>query len=338
MSAPSGQAFAAAPAAAANGTSLKSVNTEFTMGTVHIIAIAVISLVLLAILLYILSLVRATTKQRSLVTKNVIRLEGTPVTASGASLATTHNGHEFTYAFWIYVSDQYAATSHPKRVLARGSGMSDTGASADVSGANPVVYLGANSNRLTVALQTNQAGTVTLESAPSALAAGAAGAAAAAAAPSTSIEVHPRVLRISIDYLPLQRWVHVAFGVQDSLVTVYMDGDIYAIKNVRELSQSTAARPPGAGPSPVPVPAAQQAEQLMILKGTTGDIVLGDPRHKTPGYVSYIEFFNYFLPQNDVQKLYARGPSGGGFLASLMAMDYGFRSPVYKRTATLTAN
>jgi hypothetical protein len=80
-----------------------------------------------------------------------------------------------------------------------------------------------------------------------------------------------------IDYVPLQRWVHVLFTVDNKLVTVYMDGEIYSVKSVDELKT------------------AKQLPENLVFDKTTGSMFVG----KNPligngstmtGYLSRLSF------------------------------------------------
>lgn len=258
-------------------------------------------LVLLVIIIYVAAMILQSTKERTLILSKPIKLDGSQYTIPGNNIVSTTNGQEFTYSFWLYLADEYAATGSHKRLLMRGN-------RDNLSGANPIVYMHKSANKMVIAMTTN----FSLASNPPL---------ADLNALHNSIELpnYNTPLHMVINYIPLQRWVHIAIAFQEGILTVYMDGAIYQVKNMYDISNPEGIHPIG--------------------RGTTGDIIVGDSNNRTKGFMTRIEFFNYFLPQKDVMDVYQRGPTGGSFLNSLFGInDYGFRTPVYRKTVEDTVN
>ena len=208
------------------------------------------------------------------------------ITVDSSVLPATINGQEYSYSFWLYLADFKADTKH-KLVFRRG----------DASGRNPVVFLDKNTNKLYLGLRTNQATTdMSLED---------------IADCGTDDDEY---LTVQVDYIPLQRWVHIAFVVQDQMVSVFVDGDLYTVASVAD--KATDNRP--------------------ILSPTHGDVQIGvadqssDIRPVADGYIGKFAFFNYGLVHADVRRLYAQGPRGSTVLGALGLSEYGVRSPVYR--------
>ena len=116
---------------------------------------------------------------------------------------------------------------------------------------------------------------------------------------------------VSFDYLPMQRWVHIAVVITDdyqgSTVSLYMDA---------QLASSTTDGKDGT-----------------ILKGfkldTTGSLIVGGDNSATYGFnglLSKVGIHNYDLNSRDIYNIYSEGPIDG-LLASL---GYGVRAPLYK--------
>jgi hypothetical protein len=113
-----------------------------------------------------------------------------------------------------------------------------------------------------------------------------------------------------LEYTPLQRWVLTTFVVRDNTATLFVDGDIYSIVSTNDVKVAmNQARP--------------------LIRGTAGDIVIGDPNLTLNGFLSKFEFFNYALSQKQVQDIYKSGPVNSGLLGKFGIGNYGFRSPVY---------
>lgn len=117
----------------------------------------------------------------------------------------------------------------------------------------------------------------------------------------------------TVDYVPLQRWVNISFVVQENLLTVYMDGDIYTVENIHDLYTPAvdAYRP--------------------VFAGQAGNVVVGDLDDRgVPGYISRLQYFDYALNQDEIRAVYNGGPVKGTKLSKFGVSQYGMRTPVYK--------
>ncbi len=120
---------------------------------------------------------------------------------------------------------------------------------------------------------------------------------------------------ITINYVPIQRWVHVVIvvsDVNDGYVHTYIDG---------ELEKST--------------------EKLNLNEHNfenTGNLYVGgsiaNSTINTAGFsglISKFTLYNYDLNKNDVYKEYNKGPINSLFASmGLGAANYGLRNPIYK--------
>lgn len=293
---------AAATNAAANSGILKRVQTgvqdmaskakawEFGKQTVLVLFILVVLGLILVVVVYIIMQIRKSSFEKTIIVPDALMLSDpkrVPFVKPSAEIPATKNGQEFTYSFWLYLSEHYEATSDHKLVFQRGL-LDSFGAS------NPLVFMDSSTNKMYIAIRTNNSQPI-----------------------NTLAEVLPpsnkHYLVGTIDYVPLQRWVHVAFTIQDGNFTIYMDGDIYAVKNIADMTDTmdaSLARP--------------------ILRGTAGDIEVGRASNMVDGYLSKLEFFNYTVSQSDIAALYKYGPIKGSFLKWLGINQYGIRNPVYK--------
>lgn len=126
----------------------------------------------------------------------------------------------------------------------------------------------------------------------------------------------------TIDYIPIQRWVHVGFVINDiggGSITTYIDGNIY-----EKLDRNSGLE------------GNFRLEKLNL--DCEGSLIVGGSESGDPGpfgfsgLLSKFTIFNYDLNKNDMYKEYHNGPING-VLASLGIGAYGLRNPVYKLKA-----
>lgn len=256
-------------------------------GIVAIFVIFVI-LIIVAIILWIVYKVRRSDLQGVKLTSKVVNLsaDDAPYVQSRAKIPATLNGQEFTYSFWVYIVT-YAMTSSPKLVFFRGENR------AKPSLGNPIVFLEPRTNRMKLKFRTNKvtsAGTIATQGG---------------------------FVTSTIDYVPLQRWVHVVAVVQDSRISVYLDGELYSVETLYEHVTN---------------------DERPLLQGTVGDVVAGyvptaddaaatEKNDRVNAFVSNMEFFNYALMQTQVSRIYRLGPSNRSWLSWLGFSGYTLRSP-----------
>jgi hypothetical protein len=274
---------------AAAGLNSSADGTPPTTSMTLVLFVVLACFVLVIVIVYIVYRMRRGDLQSITLVPHPIKLYNmpSPVTVQAATIPPTLNGQEFSFSFWLYLVE-FQPTSEHKLVFMRG------GSGADVLGATPVVFLDARTNRLHIAVKSNQAPGVSdlgalLQSDTS------------------------RYMTAAIDYVPLQRWVNVVMVVQDNLLTVYLDGDMYTVENVFDLAPSTADVRP-------------------IFAGTSGNATIGSVSGTAPtkGFLGKLQFFNYALMVQDVKALYAQGPVPASMLSLLGLSAYGVRSPLYR--------
>jgi hypothetical protein len=222
--------------------------------------------------------------------------ENNPLRIDSAKLPTTVNGQEYTFSFWLYLSD-FKPTSAHKLVFVRGARQTN-----GPLGGNPLVFMDASTNKLYIALSTNRL-SLTSGSLPT-----------LEQISRRAPEAKDTYVTAVVEYVPLQRWVNVAFVVKDRLLTVYVDGDMYTVESVADdVDLTSGARP--------------------ILSTTQGDVVVGSMGSDTAavaGYIGKLQFFNYGLTANDLRNVYHSGPRGSAVLSSLGMSEYALRTPIYR--------
>jgi len=254
-----------------------------------LIAVIIIAVICVAVVYYFIA--NAVFNKKSIIiektkfpikgnTKSVIMIENFP--SSG-------NGLRRTYTFWIYVNDVNNAGGKPKHIFSIGNDSSGT----SITDKSPVVVL--KDSKLHICFPTSD--TTNVQNAPK-----------------NVDEIGNGTKKdntVSFDYLPMQRWVHIAVVITDdyqgSTVSLYMDA---------QLASSTTNEKDGT-----------------TLKGfkldTTGSLIVGGDNSATYGFnglLSKVGIHNYDLNSRDIYNIYSEGPIDG-LLASL---GYGVRAPLYK--------
>jgi hypothetical protein len=254
-----------------------------------LIAVIVIAVICVAVVYYFIA--NAVFNKKSIIiektkfpikgnVKSVIMIENFP--SSG-------NGLRRTYTFWVYVNDVNNAGGKPKHIFSIGNDSSTN----SITDKSPVVVL--KDSKLHICFPTPDTTT-------------------GPKAPITVDEIDNGTKKdntVSFDYLPMQRWVHIAVVITDdyqgSTVSLYMDA---------QLASSTTNEKDGT-----------------TLKGfkldTTGSLIVGGDNSATYGFnglLSKVGIHNYDLNSRDIYNIYSEGPIDG-LLASL---GYGVRAPLYK--------
>ena len=252
-----------------------------------LIAVIVIAVICVAVVYYFIA--NAVFNKKSIIiektkfpikgnVKSVIMIENFP--SSG-------NGLRRTYTFWVYVNDVNNAGGKPKHIFSIGNDSSG----GNITDKSPVVVL--KDSKLHICFPNS----------------------AELGAPTNVDEIGITSKpdnTVSFDYLPMQRWVHIAVVISDdyqgSTVSLYMDA---------QLASSTT----------------NEKDDGKKLKGfkldTTGSLIVGGDNSATYGFnglLSKVGIHNYDLNSRDIYNIYSEGPIDGLFAS----LGYGIRTPIYK--------
>jgi Concanavalin A-like lectin/glucanases superfamily len=270
--------------------------------TAIVILVVLVLLVIVLILVYIIRLFGTSSLKRIDLLKKTISLDSRtalPYIIPAGRMAVTTRGQEFSYSMWLYLSENYKASDMHKLVFMRGN-TSNSFTDVDAA-ANPVVMLDGKSNAMFFALST----TATPAGATYNL-----NCIARTPSSSCALTAATNHLVVKMEYVPLQRWVNCVLVVRDNIVTLFVDGDIYSIITTNDVKiNANQARP--------------------LIRGTAGDLLVGDPNYPVNGFLSKLEFYNYALSHKQVQDMYKGGPVASGLLSKLGFGSYGVRSPIY---------
>jgi hypothetical protein len=140
------------------------------------------------------------------------------------------------------------------------------------------------------------------------------------------------VTGIEIEYIPLQRWVHVGIVINDiggGTFNVFIDGNYLKTENnqtVQDPSNKNSNRSYYKENDYINVSRLNLNNEGELHIG--GDKV-GSTMYGFSGLVSKFSIFNYDMNRNDIYKEYSAGPMKG-VLASMGLSAYGIRNPIYK--------
>ena len=183
-------------------------------------------------------------------------------------IPTMKNGKEFSLSFWVYVEAQ-RNTESLKKVLHVGDGGDSF---------SPLVMLDRSTNKMYVALRTmsSEAATTTKQALE---------AYAAHKGPRDfSADSPGKFVILEVEYVPLARWINVVVVLDNDIVTLYLDGDIYSVTPVtRFVANGVVADPSGS---------------LGVGSSTSG----------FSGYVSNVQIANYAFSVFHARALYRAGP------------------------------
>ena len=274
------------------GEKLSGLASKSTIAMFIIIALILIVI----IVVYIVYRIKRSDLQNVVIVKSSTRLFNNkdPFKFDAHNLPPTLNGQEYSYSMWLYLVE-YPPMDNHALVFCRG------GSGQNVDKSNPIVFLDKATNRLHVAVRTTMptSDEVTLDFAN----------------PLDHVLEKSKsgFLTASVEYVPLQRWVHVVFTVQDNLLTLYLDGDIYTVANIFDMPKPAGTRP--------------------VFAGTSGDVFVGSlPNLPTQprAFIGKMQFYNFALMHKDVRTIYSEGPSKRSILTRMGLPEYGVRTPIYR--------
>lgn len=265
--------------------------------SVTVLTSVLVLAVLVAVILYVVYKYRQSHLDSVVLVDSPLKLYGMtePKKVKKSELASTSIGQEYSYSFWLYLVD-YDETSSDHRMLFMRTGDQD-----DLSSANPIVFMDGRTNRLYVSVRTNRSGSI--DDLSDLVSDG-------KADPSSNF------LTGVVEYIPLQRWVNVVVVLQDNLMTLFLDGDMYSVRNVHDIwDRSTSQNRP-------------------IMAASEGNVYIGPTSQNSSnvrGFISGVKYFNYALMGDSISAIYRYGPELKTFMSRFAySRKYGFQSPIYR--------
>lgn len=259
---------------------------------------------------------------------------------SGAAIPRAFNGKRMTMSFWIYIHDIQRYTGLYRHVLHRG----DKG----VKGASPLVFLDRNTNKLHIRFDKIDGSTTVSMEEPYVKAFNekvklggktiAESVAGTIKDPDAALDLDIASRGITIDYIPLQRWVHVAIVVNEEvnggIIYAYLDGELVKqdVSNQPVTRKTSIIKTGDSNPQDATFTRYRDLKDLYLDK--PGDVYTGgssveDVGPGFSGLVSRISFWNHDLNAKDIYNIYQEGPVDN-LGAKLGLPAYGVRSPIYR--------
>lgn len=215
------------------------------------------------------------------------------------------NGIKRSYGFWIYINDINKYAGKYRHIAHLGEN------AAQIHGASPYIFLDNHTNSVHVRFSPKKepksmSDTDTLNEMTDV---------------DTLLTYDGKRCGITIQYVPVQRWVHIVIVVSDfngGIVYTYIDGELADVDKARER---------------------KLVLHELNFENKVGSLFVGGSVSNTTvnatgfsGLLSKFSLYNYDLNKNDIYKEYSRGPLNG-LLTSLGIVSYGLRNPVYKLNA-----
>tara|TARA_B000000477_G_C6095558_1_gene229713 strand:+ start:13622 stop:14644 length:1023 start_codon:yes stop_codon:yes gene_type:complete len=284
--------------------------------------ITIIGLLLVIILAFILSYIMYYFISSNLFNQSRVIISGTKMPVLCNILKKNNitkknpsgNGKKRTYTFWIYINDLNYMTNSYKNVAYIGDENS-------LKNRSPYIFLDKNNNKLFVRFSKQDI----TSSGDDSLSNNFENAKSANDIDNMGDFYNFISQGITIDYVPIQRWVHIAIVINDigrsATMSAYVDGDISKmITNGNEMSESQ-------GHNYNITNLDLDKDNILYTGGNKTD-------YNQPGFsglISKFSMYNYDLNDRDIYNDYNEGPIDN-LLAKLGLGAYGIRSPVYKIT------
>jgi hypothetical protein len=251
-------------------------------------------------------------KSENSIKETKIPIVANKLTRFVANIDKTGNGARRSISFWIYINDMNKYSGQYKNVLA----VSNHGDDLIPDRCSPYIFLDNRNNSLYVRFSNRD-----LQNELSIV--------KNCASVGTDDSLADYMKQgIQINYIPLQRWVHVAVvcnaDTYRTHIYAYVDGDLVntvAHKDRFKLLKNSKISEKEAYLNDIDL---NMSGYLYIGNNPTGKCGPG-----FSGLVSNFSIFNYELNPKDVYNLYNRGPITG-FMATLGLGAYGVRNPIYK--------
>jgi len=267
----------------------------------------------------------------------------------GAAIPRAYNGKRMTISFWVYIHDVDRYKGVYRHIWHRGD--------KSVVGGSPIVFLDKDTNRMHIRFEktTNITQSLTM-AAPfdgvfnEKIMDRASGNKAeskfegAIVEPSQALDLDLATHGITIDYIPLQRWVHVAIVVNEEInggiIYAYVDGELVKQEMTgRKVSREVVVKGYYANDATktkktIQTTITKERDFKNLNLDKPGDVYTGgatveDVGPGFSGLTAGFYFANHDLSAKDIYAIYVKGPVDN--LASKLGLPaYGVRSPVYR--------
>lgn len=280
--------------------------TDFVSSSIYILVFVSVVALVIAIIYIVMRVRRFALKSVTLTLDPVINanpMGGEFVRTPGGALPELAQGNEFTISMWVFVDNITDKLDNDHKIVMY------QGNPESYENGGFFIYVDGNTNKMYFSVKTSGADTTKY------------GRGNNAALKLAAIQTNKSFITTAIDYVPIQRWVHVMMTVKDATLTVFMDGELYSIATIYDMPMRAGDVRP-------------------VIMKPTGDIMVGGKAGAigVTGYISRAEFYNYSLTLKQAKMTYEEGPYKSSFLKYFGFPNVNFRSPVtFSDSATATA-
>jgi len=263
-------------------------------------------------------------------------------TFDGSSLPSLDNGRRFTLTFWIYIYDLERFKGVYRNVFYIGNETGNITNESQTSSAPVSIVLDDESNKLYVLFGSNSVyGDLDGYATDASTVASSVKKKFISLDPNTDDAVDARTKKIeyiaakrgiSVDYIPQQRWAHVAIVVNETVnggfIEAYMDGELVKVNNTKKASNVNLYKS-STGDAPENVKLDLQSMTYTIAGNVFvgGSAAIDDATVGFSGLVSKIGMYNYDLNAKDIYSIYLAGPVFSA-MSKIGLAQYGVQSPL----------
>lgn len=283
-----------------SGSSKKMISSKKMMTVFIIIAVVIVSLY---VMYHLYRMFNKTDLRTVSLLQNVIKVSQSDMKKINDDIVMPplFHGTEFSYSFWMYI-DSYDITGRPKLIMYCGKDVS-------FEGASPIFYMDPNYNSLHVLVKTKSVQRDGIIKSDRSL-------------DSIHKSKHCDFIRLSVEYVPTQRWINATLVVDNEYVQLFMDGEL---RKVVDVTESMIMQPHDIDSNPVTCEPRVVSSEIgrSVFSGRKG------AQEAIDGYLSKIKFFNYAVTVDHAKMIYNTGPLEQRMLSRLGLPLYGIRNPFY---------
>ena len=242
-----------------------------------IVIIGILTIVLVYVLVYLFRQYNNTSLKTVTMIKKPIKVPRDAIRniseTTGLPSLNNINGKEFSYSMWIYIDgDNDTNTNSDKFILGR------VESSSTIDNATPQFTLDKSLNKLYANIKSTENGIDT---------------------------VH----KLTIKYIPYQRWLNIVLVVDNNFIQLFMDGELKEVKDISNYNNKNS-----------------------IVKNPVGNIFIGSSNNipSFNGYISKVQVFNYAVTIDHAKVIYKAGPLHKSVLSSIGLQHYGLQNPIYR--------
>jgi hypothetical protein len=256
-----------------------------------IFMIVIIMIIIIGITFWIIVKMKKGNKSESkLLKESYVSLDEKVDPIDSSRMPVPAEGNEYTFNFWVYLSDNYASSAQHKIVMYRGEKEDESNIMRFRPSSTPIVVMDKTNNIMRVAVATSKVtSSMTLDEIFS---------------PGNSND--KKYLTGMVTRFPLQKWVNITIMVIDNNLRIYVDSDIHSVYSTSEINGSPS------------------------IKISSGNIQVGHQSNGVKGHFSNLRYFNHSVSQEKLKAIYYAAPIPKTFLRYFGFDKYGVQSPIYK--------